>query len=67
MLRTKINGKYVTDKQKDLSNSQPAKTIRDMIIAQHGAMSTALTSISQCKSITEVRKCLTHAREVYPR
>ena len=63
MLRTKINGKYVDDKPKQ---AQPAQT-NTKLIAQHKAMAEALASINQCKSITEVRKCLTHARAVYPR
>ena len=66
MLRTKINGKYVTDTPKDLSNGQPAQT-NAKLQAQNKAMASALASIAQCKSITEVRKCLTHARASYPR
>ncbi len=36
-------------------------------LAQRDAMAEALRSIKDCKSIVEVRKCIVHAQEVYPR
>ncbi len=69
MTKTKVNGKWVNDPIKDYSNGsssrQPAQATK--LQSQHDAMVSALASIAQCKSITEVRKCLTHARAVYPR
>ena len=64
MMRTKINGKYVADAPKDLTRG-PTPNAKQLLL-QRNAMAEALKSISQCKSITEVRKCLVHAREVYP-
>lgn len=70
MTKTKINGKWVNDPIKDYSNGspssrQPAQTSK--VQAQHKAMAEALSAVAQCKSITEVRKVLTHGRAVYPR
>jgi len=71
MTKTLVNGVWVKDPIKDYSDGkQTAK------IAQHGAnkfqaqrdaMAEALASIAQCKNIGQVRKCLEHARQVYPK
>jgi hypothetical protein len=72
MTKTKINGKWVYDAQKDYSN-KPAQTtkttapVATKIVAQRDAMAEALKSIAQCKNISQVRKCLEHARQVYPK
>lgn len=69
MTRTKIDGRWVNDPIRQATSSrQPAQNQQlQKLQAQHNAMALALASISQCKSIVEVRKCLVHARAVYPR
>ena len=69
MLRTKINGKWVNDPIKDYSNGRkPQPTNQNQKLqAQRDSMAEALASIAQCKNIGQVRKCLEHARQVYPR
>lgn len=70
MTRTKIDGKWVNDAQKDYSGGKPrpvnpAQT-NALIVKQNQAMKDALASVSQCKNITQVRQALAHARSVYP-
>lgn len=64
MTRTKINGQWVDDNPKDLRQSTTATS--DKLQRQHDALAEALRAIKQCKSITEVRKCIVHAQAVYP-
>ena len=65
MTKTLINGKWVTDPIKDYSNGKPTSG-SDLCNRQKASMAQTLASIAQCKSITEVRKCLEHGRQVYP-
>jgi len=71
MTRTKINGVWVYDPIKDLSNGKQTAKIAQQgcnkLELQRDAMAEALASIAQCKNIGQVRKCLEHARQVYPR
>ena len=72
MIKTLVNGIWVTDAIKDYSQGrQPAQPNLQAQIAkltaQRDALATALRTVSDCKKITEVRKCLVHARAVYPK
>lgn len=68
MTKTKINGVWVLDKQKDYSNGQPSPRANqfDLVARQRASMAFTLASIKQCKNITQVRKCLEHGRQTYP-
>ena len=60
MTRTLVNGKYILDPIKDYSINVK------LLQAQHTSMINSLNAIRQCKNITQVRKCLVHARQSYP-
>ena len=70
MTKTLINGKWVYDPIKDYSNGKTAQTQNqrncELIQAQKDHMVQGLQAIAQCKSITDVRKVMTHLRATYP-
>ena len=65
MLRTKIDGKWVNDKQVDYSNGRTIQP-NNLHTRQRDAMASTLASVAQCSNITQVRKALEHGRQTYP-
>lgn len=70
MTRTKIDGKWVKDAQKDYSNGKPRPTQpvqnNNLLARQKDSMAQTLASVAQCANIAQVRKCLEHGRQTYP-
>jgi len=68
MTKTLINGKWVLDPIKDYSNGKasPRANQSDLLARQKASLVMTLSGVSQCKSITEVRKVLEHGRQTYP-
>jgi len=68
MTKTLINGKWVLDPIKDYSNGKtaPRANQSDLVARQKASLVMTLSGVSQCKSITEVRKVLEHGRQTYP-
>ena len=67
MTRTKIDGKWVNDTQKDYSNGkvQPVRN-QDLLARQKASMVMTLSGVAQCTNIAQVRKVLEHGRQTYP-
>ena len=67
MMKTKKNGKWVNDPQKDYSNGkvQPSNN-QDLLARQKASMAMTLSGVAQCANIAQVRKVLEHGRQTYP-
>ena len=68
MMKTKKNGKWVKDPQKDYSNGKPAPIANNqgLIAGQKASMAQTLAGVAQCTNIAQVRKVLEHGRQTYP-
>lgn len=63
------DGTWKQDPIKDYSDGapKPAQASTSKVQAQRDALAETLRAVQQCKNITQVRKCLEHGRQTYPR
>ncbi len=70
MLRTKINGKWVTDPQKDYSNGQTKPTNTNaqvaLLQAQVAYLANLIKGISQCTKMVDAKILIKTAKTSYP-
>jgi len=70
MLRTKINGKWVTDPQKDYSNgkTKPTNTNAQVALlqAQVAHLANLVKGIDQCTKMVDAKVLIRTARASYP-
>jgi hypothetical protein len=68
MTKTKVNGKWVTDPQKDYSNGKTvAKNDVVLLQAQLAHLANLVKGIDQCTKMVDAKQLIRIARASYPR